>query len=138
MSVLDASVVIKWFICERDSDKALTLRDRYYQENFEIIVPDLILYEIGNALRFHPDISTDDVKDALNSLFDMGIEIVTPTRNLLERATDLTLSHSITFYDALYLALAFEINDILITADEKFVSKLNGSARKHVVLLNKV
>ncbi|MCD6154732.1 MAG: hypothetical protein J7J22_03015 [Candidatus Verstraetearchaeota archaeon] len=30
MSVLDASVVLKWFVDEEDSDQALQLRDEFY------------------------------------------------------------------------------------------------------------
>jgi len=30
MSVLDASVVLKWFVDEEDSDQALRLREEFY------------------------------------------------------------------------------------------------------------
>jgi len=37
MSVLDASVVLKWFVAENDSDKAVRLREEYYLGEREII-----------------------------------------------------------------------------------------------------
>jgi len=51
MSVLDASVVLKWFVNEEDSDKAVRLRKQYYLGEREIVVPDLLLFEVSNALR---------------------------------------------------------------------------------------
>jgi predicted nucleic acid-binding protein len=51
MSVLDPSVVLKWFVNEADSGQALKLREEFYAGEREIVVPDLLLFEIANALR---------------------------------------------------------------------------------------
>ena len=45
MSVLDASVVLKWFVDEEDSSQALNLRKEFYAGKREIVVPDLLLFE---------------------------------------------------------------------------------------------
>ncbi|MDD1745106.1 MAG: type II toxin-antitoxin system VapC family toxin [Candidatus Methanoperedens sp.] len=44
--VLDASVVIKWFSEEEYTDRALKLRDDFFKGDIELVVPDLILYEV--------------------------------------------------------------------------------------------
>jgi len=49
--VADASVIVKWFIEEQDSDKALILRDRHISGVMTISIPVLALYEILNALK---------------------------------------------------------------------------------------
>ena len=135
MSVLDASVVLKWLVTESDSDKALQLRESSYREREDIVVPDLLLYEAANALRYHTDFSADEIKEAIETLFDMGIEIVAPTLSLLKRAIEIAKSEDVTCYDAIYLALAEDIGDVFVTADEKFASKLSAGRRKRVVLL---
>ena len=138
MSVLDASVVLKWLVDEADSERALRLREEYSYGKEEIVVPDLVLYEIANSLRHHPDFSTDEIKTAVGSLFDMGIEIVAPTYGLLSKAIDIARNDNVTCYDAVYLALAEDIGETFITADEKFVGNLSKVRRKSVRLLREL
>ncbi len=93
--------------------------------NIEIVVPDLILYEISNALRFNRAFDLDDVSNAINSLFDMDIEIMVPTREILKEALGFTFEYNITAYDASYVAFAKELGCDLITADRKMVDRLS-------------
>lgn len=87
--ILDASVIIKWFTKEEKKEKALVLREKYANGEIEILVPDLILYEISNALRFNPSFYEEDVNNAIQTLFDMEISIVTPTKEILRKAVNL-------------------------------------------------
>ncbi len=50
--VLDSSVIIKWFSEEEETKKALELREKYINGEIVIAVPDLLVYEIANALRY--------------------------------------------------------------------------------------
>jgi predicted nucleic acid-binding protein len=86
MNVLDASVIIKWFVKEEDSDKAIFLRDEYMQNLSEIAVPDLVLYEITNALRFNKNISNDKINMALQAIFEIELSIISPTLSELKKA----------------------------------------------------
>ena len=47
--VLDASVVAKWFIEEEDTEKAIEIRDKFVRGEIKILVPSLLIYEIGNV-----------------------------------------------------------------------------------------
>lgn len=138
MSVLDASVVLKWFVKEKDSEKADVLRNEYYQGSRDIIVPDLLLYELANALRYHPDFTADEIKEAIDTLFDMGIEIITPTYALLHKSIDISKENNITCYDAVYLALAEDLQVEYVTADEKFYKKLSSQSKAAVRLLKSI
>jgi predicted nucleic acid-binding protein len=120
MSVLDASVILKWFLDEEGTSQALQLRDEFYRGKREIVVPDLLLMEVANALRYNPSFTGEEIKEAIETLFDIGILIVTPTRSLMVRAIDLAKSLNVTCYDAVYLALAQELDFEFITADKKF------------------
>ena len=122
--VLDAYVIIKWFTKEENRDKAINIRDKYINEEIEIFVPDLILYEITNALRYNPNFDENDVKEALNSLFDLGITIITPTKEILEKAIDIAFSNNTSLYDSTYIALSEIIGFEFITADEKLYNKV--------------
>jgi len=132
MSVLDASVVLKWFVDEEDSDQSLRLREEFYRRKREIIVPDLLLFEVANALRYNPSFTAEEIEEAMKTLFDMGIEIITPTYSLLAKAIELAKSLDVTCYDAAYLALAEELGFEFITADEKLCRKVSKEMRSKV------
>lgn len=53
--LLDASVILKWFLDEPDSDKAKIIKDNHVNGKFTIVIPDIAIYEIANALRYEPD-----------------------------------------------------------------------------------
>ncbi|MCK4580760.1 MAG: type II toxin-antitoxin system VapC family toxin, partial [Dehalococcoidia bacterium] len=109
MIVLDASVVLKWFVDEEDSDQALRLREEFYTGEREIVIPDLLLFEVANALRYNPSFTAEEIKEAVKTLFDIEIEIITPTSSLLSKTIELAKDFDVTCYDAAYLALAEEL-----------------------------
>jgi predicted nucleic acid-binding protein len=123
MYVLDASVVIKWFSEEEYTEKAVKLREDFFRGELELAVPDLLLYEVLNALRYNPDFDENDVVEAVDSLFDIEISIIVPTQHVIKTAINLAYSQKITIYDAFYIALAKDIEFILITADYKLYQK---------------
>jgi|MudIll2142460700_1097286.scaffolds.fasta_scaffold224593_3 predicted nucleic acid-binding protein len=124
MSVLDASVVLKWFVDEEDSSQALNLREEFYAGKREIVVPDLLLFEIANALRYNASFSVKEIRESLGTLFGIGIEMITPTLSLLGKTVELAEKLDLTCYDATYLALAEELGFELITADERLYRKI--------------
>src|SRR3989338_7012691 len=108
--VLDSSVIIKWFCEEEDTDLALQFREGFLKGSVDIIVPDLQLYEIANALRYNKKLKSADVSSAVNSLIDIGINIVVPTKDVISSALALAYQFDITLYDAYFIALAKELN----------------------------
>ena len=123
MIVLDASVVVKWFSEEEYTDKALQIRRKFLNGEESIVIPDLLLYELANSLRYNRDFNSIDVKDALASIFDMHIDIIVPISELVRSAITLAFDHNITIYDAFYVALAKESSLNLITADDKLYKR---------------
>jgi len=124
MYVIDASVVIKWFSEEEYTDKAIEIRNNFFKGTCELAVPDLILYEVSNALRFNPNFNDDDVIEAVNSLFDMGISIIVPTPRVAKSSITMAFKYNTTIYDAFYAALANEIGFKFVTADSKLYQKI--------------
>ncbi|MEA1998307.1 MAG: type II toxin-antitoxin system VapC family toxin [Euryarchaeota archaeon] len=123
MYVLDASVIVKWFSEEEYTDIALKLRDDFFRGYTELVVPDLLLYEVSNALRYNPNFDETDVIEAADSLYDMGMSIIVPTGEVIRLAINLAFTNNVTIYDAFYAALAKAIDFTLITADIKFYRK---------------
>ena len=121
--VLDTSVIAKWFVEENNSDIALQIRKEFHENLHEISIPDLLLYELSNALRYS-NFTPDVITKAIDSLLDMNLSIVVPSRNLISEATKLAYKFNITIYDAIYLALSNESNGIFVTADDKLYKKV--------------
>lgn len=126
--VLDASVIVKWFLHhqEADRDKALALRELHIAGRSKIHVPELAFLEVLNAIRFNAKAEEKDGETALEALQDLNIETKSANGDLLRKTNAIAWAYKITIYDALYVALAEQIGYPLITADEVMVKKLKG------------
>jgi predicted nucleic acid-binding protein len=117
--VLDTSVVIKWFSDEVYTEQALEIRSWYVDNRIGVFVPDLLVYELSNALRYNPDYDAADVKKAVTSVFDMDFEIVTPSESMISSSVEIADENDLTVYDSTYIALAKTLNAKVITADDE-------------------
>jgi len=125
--ILDTSVILKWFRREEVlAEEALALRDAYLSGEMPIVVPTLLTWELANVLRFKRDWSEEEVRVAVGTLFDMGLEWVPPEPSLVNRAIDLAFAHGTTLYDAAFAALAEARGLVLVTADNRLIEKLAG------------
>ena len=124
--VLDASVIYKWFIDEIYKSQALKIRHKVALSENDFVIPDLLIYELSNALRYNTNYSDKDIKIAIRSLYDMEIDIIAPIPDVTDIAIDIARSKDITLYDAYYIALAKEIGYNFITADKKLFNKVEG------------
>ena len=78
--VIDASVAIKWYTREEHREKALRLREAHINGELTLTAPNLLAYEVINALRSNPSLTPGDLEDAVEALFMLGIELEPPTR----------------------------------------------------------
>ncbi len=124
--VLDSSVVIKWFSKEEYTDIALELRDKFVNGDIEIVVPDLQIYEIANALRYNKYIQKSEVDNAVKSLVEIGIKVISPKREVMKIAIDIAYDYNLTIYDSYFIALAKELGFIFVTADEQLYKKIKS------------
>lgn len=115
--VLDTSVVVKWFTQESDSDKALAIRKRLQEGSLTVLVPNLLLYELANSLRWNKAFTEQDVARAIESVISGGLNILSPSLSLVHEAIRLAFLHRQTVYDSMYLAYAVHEKCVLVTAD---------------------
>ena len=127
--VVDASVVAKWFIPEEDSDKAIRLRNRHIEGSLTLMAPDLIVYEVANALAYHPDVADEDLREDVEALFRIDLDLVPPSTELMASIAEGARRNAISVYDSSYLALAEFTATNLVTADRRLYEKVEEKGR---------
>lgn len=132
--VLDTSVIIKWFRQEEIlAAQALELRSSYLEGRIAIAIPSLLAYELANVLRYKADLSTSQVEEAVQSLFDLGLNWVLPSAEIMRLAVSLARKYEITVYDATFIALAELLKATFVTADRQLISKVKSLPFVHLL-----
>jgi predicted nucleic acid-binding protein len=120
--VVDASLVVKWFVPEVNSDVAR----RWLNAPHDYVAPDLLFPETGNTVWKkvrRGELSPDEGHQLVADLSRIAVEAVS-MRGLLPDAHALALRAGITVHDATYLALAVRLETKVITGDDRFARRL--------------
>ncbi|PSN84274.1 hypothetical protein B9Q13_02015 [Candidatus Marsarchaeota G2 archaeon ECH_B_SAG-G16] len=125
--VVDASALIKWFVNEEQSLEMRKVRDMHILGRLKICVPSLIFLELGNAFRFS-NATEKDVIDALDALNMIGLE-VKQIDELTKPAIKIAFTLGLTLYDALYVALAEQLDSYIITYDKQILNKYDKAIK---------
>lgn len=123
--VVDASVVVKWFIPEQDHQNARALRADYLDGAFDLLAPSCLSFEVLNALRYSDFFSADDLTAAAETVPKYGIRTI-PFGGI-ERIVPCAETLDIPIYDAAYLAVAAEHETTMQTADEQLIETTHGT-----------
>ena len=115
--VADASVACKWFLPEKGTSAALLLRDDHIEGRVRILAPQLLCYEVANALRYHPALSPEGLEESIRYLYDLQLSLVHPTHRDLSSAAAFARRRRVSVYDACYATLAEKRSCPLITDD---------------------
>lgn len=130
--VVDASVAVRWTIATPLSDAAEDL----LRARRALIAPDLIVVEVTNAFCSHLRNRTDRVQRALDGLefLPRWFAELVPSATLRHRAMALAMELEHPAYDCFYLALAASRGSKMITTDEHFLRKIQGSEHGRLAL----
>jgi predicted nucleic acid-binding protein len=120
--VVDASVVLKWFVPEVHSAAARRLLEHDHQ----YLAPDLVFAETTNAVWkkvLRGELSPADGQALVTDMETIAVETV-PCRALAKDAYALATATGRSVYDAMYLALAVRLDTRMLTADERLAKAL--------------
>jgi predicted nucleic acid-binding protein len=120
--VVDASLVVKWFVPEVYSEAAR----RWLDASHDYIAPDLMFPEAGNAIWKkirRGELTEDEGQRLVADISAVGVEAVA-MRAMLSDAHALAVATGVTVYDATYLTLAVRLETQVITGDERFARTL--------------
>ena len=136
--VVDAGVVIKWFLPEPNSADA----DRLLSGGFQLLAPDLLVPEVGTILWkrvMRAEITVQKAQEIMRTLQSLPIAL-RPANDLAENAMTVACGLKRSFYDSLYLALALTTDCRLVTADRKLFDAVKDAApvKKHILWIEDV
>ena len=136
--IVDANVVVKWFIDEIETIKAKILRDKFIEGEIELLVPSLFYFEVLNALKYSKLFTQDELSDAGESLDNYGFIAVPIKKDIRKQMIKVAVEYEISIFNASYLGITIVKEGILCTADEKIIKKLPMKLKKYVKKLSEI
>lgn len=130
--VIDASVLIKWYIREIHSLDAELLVD----SKFEIHAPELIIPEFGNILWKKCKLGELSAEESLTIADEMLKDDITfhPHASLLRTSLEQANATGRTVHDWTYMALALALEAPFVTADRKFFLAVRATSHKSSIV----
>lgn len=124
--VVDASVVVKWFLPEVHHDAAR----RLHHSDADLHAPDFMVLEVTNVLckRMRRGELPAQAGDAILNLLRVAPVQLESWQFLLNEAYDIAKQTGRSLYDCLYLALAKVLDAAFVTADRKLYEALHRSS----------
>jgi predicted nucleic acid-binding protein len=124
--VLDSCVAFKTLVPEKDTDKALRLRDDFMNGVHDLIAVDILPVEVAHALsraerqrRITPAQGT-----LLLKVLAKHLPSLHPYLSLLPRAYEISSALRQGVYDCLYVALAEREGCELVSSDDKMIKNV--------------
>ena len=130
--VADASVVVKWFVDEEHTGDALRLRDDYVDRAVDIASPDLLPYEVLNALRYNPGLGERQLKEIAAALDKYSLWLAPLEGQLAEACVENSMRHGISVYDSAYISLGQIKEAPVYTADQKLINRVRDERIRHI------
>lgn len=120
--VVDASVAIKWFFDEGDSEHAADVAAC----GADLIAPSLLRAELANGLwkKYRQRLVSLEVALSIWSRMPDFFRALVPTEELMTEALAMAFRLDHPVYDCAYLALARRNSATLVTADKRLIAKV--------------
>jgi predicted nucleic acid-binding protein len=132
--VLDSSVIVKWFSFKEEEyiDKAAVILELYKENKIDIFIPELVIYEVSNALRYNENFSSNEVREIIKYLVNLELNTINLNSHIIDEAIKYAYDGKITVYDAIFLVISDVFKIPLVSANPKHHKIAEG---RNIVLL---
>ena len=134
--VIDASVLIKFYVPEILSDRAERLLADVEKKDIDLLAPDLIYPEAGNILwkkQRLKELTRSELEEITDAILSLPLKIEA-LKSLLPLAVDIAIAYGIAVYSAIYVGLTKVYETTLVTADRKLLDLLAKTDLKDSVI----
>lgn len=123
--VTDTSVFVKWL--NQDNEQDLDKADKILQEvksgHAEVIVPELLKYEVGNVLLTGKQLTPSQAYVSLGTAYSLPVTFVTESEQQAKETYSIAHNLGISYYDASFISLAKQYDATLVTDNIKHQGK---------------
>lgn len=133
--VIDSSVAFKLLLAygEAGIDEAWALLGQHRARELLLVSPEVGFIEIANILRYI-GVDAASADGLLKDYESLGIEPARQSATRVRAACNCAFEHGISLYDAMFLALAQELDCELVTSDRRAFGRIPAGAA-HVRLI---
>ncbi|MBI2596616.1 type II toxin-antitoxin system VapC family toxin [Candidatus Daviesbacteria bacterium] len=123
--VIDTSVFVKWL--SQNNEQDLENADKILQDvkngQAELIVPELIKYEVGNVLLKGKQLTPNQAHISFGTAYSLPITFIADSEQQAKDTYSLAYNLGINYYDASFMSLAKQYNATLVTNNIKHQGK---------------
>jgi predicted nucleic acid-binding protein len=128
--VVDASVVLRWFVEQEGHERATDWLRRFVTDPEILVAPDLLRFEVHGALaRLMPRRDFDWAQRSFDRFNRLGIRMLSTDARVFARALEISAEEHIAGYDAVYVAHAEALKVVWLTADRRVLRRLGKDPR---------
>ncbi len=129
--VVDASVVLRWFVAqEPGAAAAVEWLARLTEDADLLVAPDLLRFEVlGGLARLQTRRDPEWAGRAFDRFERLGLRLLPTDAEIAQRALELSSELRVGGYDAVYLAHAESLGASWLTADQRVARRLEGDPR---------
>src|SRR5689334_667876 len=135
MVVVDASVVLRWFVQQEGHEQAVGWLRSFVSEPDLLVAPDLLRFEVHGALaRLTPKRDPGWARRNFERFDRFGVRTLSTDAKLFDRALALSAELRIAGYDAIYVAHAEALGVPWLTADGRVLRRMAKDPRVQALL----
>lgn len=133
MWILDTSVAVKWFFTDESGHaRAREVLNRLVERPDEFAVPLHFFFELAAVLVRKSGFQKQFAHESLTAVYQLGIPTFEIGEDLSGEAIAMACRYRVSYYDALFAALARNLKGIWLTADQKALKRTPPDVCRHL------
>ena len=117
---------------EEHTDATLWLRDSYVDRTVDIASPDLLPYEVLNALRYNPGLGERQLKEIATALDKYSFWLAPLEGELADMSVENSMRHGFSVYDSAYISLGQIREAPVYAADQRLMNRVGDERIRHI------